>query len=182
MSKIIRIDSLHHGDRKNCTTNGSGIRLVVWFLGCDIRCSGCHNKEYWDFDNPYFEDFSEKHLTLITEEMNNNQNVYSGLSILGGEPFSVKNIDDVIILCKNFKQNFRNKDIWIWSGYTLEWLQNRSGEYGDKIKKLFDLCDFLVDGEFQKNKRNIALKFRGSPNQIIWEKKDNIWVQSDLNN
>lgn len=182
MSKLIRIDTLHIGNKHNCSTNGNGVRIVVWFLGCDIQCKGCHNHEYWDFDNPKFEDFCEKHIHLIIDEMNNFENIYSGLSILGGEPFSIKNIDDVIKLCKMYKEKFPKKNIWIWSGHTLKWLNEQKSEYGVKIKNLLDLCDFLVDGEFKYNKRNISLRFRGSPNQIIWEKKDNEWIKSDLNN
>lgn len=181
MSKIIRIDTLHVGDKHNCTTNGDGIRIIVWFLGCDIHCEKCHNKEYWDFNNPNFEDFSEKHIKLVIDEMDDNQNIYSGLSVLGGEPFSVRNIDDVIDLCENFKNNFPKKNIWLWSGHKLEWLQSQKNEYGVKIQKLLDLCDYLVDGEYQDSRRNISLKFRGSDNQIIWVKESDMWIKSDLN-
>lgn len=183
MSRIIKIDSLHSGDRKNCSTNGNGIRIVVWFLGCDIHCVGCHNQEYWDFDNTKFENFSNEHIQKITEEIKNNQNIYSGLSILGGEPFSERNINDVITLCEDFKYNFTEKDIWIWTGHTIKWLNNQNGNYGEKINNLLGICDVLIDGQFDLSKRNISLKFRGSTNQIIWKKNENNeWVESDLNN
>ena len=183
MSKLIRIDTLHSGDRKSCSTNGNGIRIIVWFLGCDIHCNGCHNQEYWNFDNPKFKDFSEEDIQMVISEMEQNINIYSGLSILGGEPFSMKNINDVITLCKTFKENFPQKNIWIWSGHTLEWLNKQDGEYGNKIKQVMELCEFLVDGPFDINKRNISLKFRGSENQIIWEKDDDSeWIKSELNN
>ena len=87
MGKIIRIDSLHFGNRKSCSANGNGVRICVWFLGCDINCDGCHNKDYWDFDNPNFEDFSDKHIEMIIDEMSEYSDIYSGISILGGEPF-----------------------------------------------------------------------------------------------
>ena len=99
MGKIIRIDSLHFGNRKSCSANGNGVRICVWFLGCDINCDGCHNKDYWDFDNPNFEDFSDKHIEMIIDEMSEYSDIYSGISILGGEPFSKRNIKDAITLC-----------------------------------------------------------------------------------
>lgn len=182
MSKIIRIDTLHHGDRLKCSANGCGVKIVIWFCGCDIRCSGCQNKEFWDFDNPNFEDFSEKHIDLIINEQKKYPNIYSGLSVLGGEPFSIKNIDDAITLCSEFKKHFKDKDIWIWSGHTLDWLYEQKDEYGEKIQKLLTLCDYIVDGPFDINKRDITLKFRGSSNQTIWEKNENNeWIKSKMN-
>lgn len=167
MGKIIRIDSLHFGNRKSCSANGNGVRICVWFLGCDIHCNGCHNKDYWDFDNPNFEDFSDKHIEMIIDEMYEYLNIYSGISILGGEPFAVQNIKDVIKLCERYKSEFPEKNIWIWSGYTLEHLKEQEGEYGDNVHHLLELCDYIVDGPFILEKRNIALKFRGSNNQRI---------------
>ena len=182
MAKIIRIDTLHNGDRHKCSANGDGIRIVVWFCGCDIHCKGCHNQAFWDFNNPDFENFSDKHINLIKKEMEENIEIYSGLSVLGGEPFSIKNIDDVHNLCIKFIQYFPQKNIWIWSGHTLEWLMKQEGDYGKKIKDILNYVDYLVDGTFDINKRNIGLKFRGSSNQIIWKKDNNEWVKSELNN
>lgn len=172
MSKIIRIDSLHHGDKKSCSANGDGVRIVAWWCGCDIHCEGCHNKQYWDFDNCSFEDFSQEHIDTIINEVKEYGNIYSGLSILGGEPFSKRNIDDVIKLCEVFINEFPDKNIWIWSGHTLEWMLEQTDEYGDKIKKLLSMCNYLVDGPFILNKRNIGLKFRGSENQRIINLKE----------
>ena len=163
MSKLIRIDSLHSGDRHKCIANGDGFRIVVWFLGCDIRCPGCHNFDFWDFNNPNFKDFSEEDIQTIVSEMD-------------------QNIDDAITLCKSFKEKFSEKNIWIWSGHELRWLNSQQDEYGEKIKQLLDLCDVLVDGHFDVSRRNISLKFRGSENQIIWEKDENKnWFKSKSN-
>jgi len=172
MSKIIRIDTLHTGDRHSCAANGDGIRIVVWWNYCDIHCPGCHNRQYWNYDNNDFEDFSEKHIELVVEETHKYENIYKGVSILGGEPFSVKNIDDVIVFCERYKEQCPDKDIWIWSGHTYEWLKSQTGKYGDDVKKLFSLCDFLVDGPFILERRNISLKFRGSDNQRIIDLKN----------
>jgi anaerobic ribonucleoside-triphosphate reductase activating protein len=171
MSRIIRIDTLNKGNRVNCSANGTGVRVIVWFLGCDIRCTGCHNMQYWDFDNEEYHEFSEDDVTFIKEEVDKFPNIYSGLSILGGEPFSIRNIDDVIILCERWREMFPDKNIWIWSGHTLEWLDDRVDEYGEKVKKLLSLCDVLVDGEFRQEERNVGLKFRGSKNQRIIDLK-----------
>lgn len=166
MGKVVRIDTLHYGDRLKCSANGSGVRIVIWFNFCDIRCTGCHNKECWT-DNPNLPDFSDEHIQLIIGEMSKYPNLYAGLSILGGEPFAKPNIDDVLRMCEEFKSHFPDKNIWIWSGHTYDWLKSQEGEYGEKIEKIFSLCDFLVDGPFVENRRNISLRFRGSDNQHI---------------
>ena len=44
---------------------------------------------------------------------------------------------------------------------------------------MLSLIDYLVDGEFVLEKKNISLKFRGSENQRILCKKDGVWVNSE---
>lgn len=56
-----------------------------------------------------------------------------------------------------------NKDIWSWTGYTWEELQQ---ETEDKLE-LLSLIDILVDGRYERTKRNLLLQFRGSSNQRI---------------
>lgn len=56
-----------------------------------------------------------------------------------------------------------NKDIWSWTGYTCEELQQ---ETEDKLE-LLSLIDILVDGRYDRTKRNLLLQFRGSSNQRI---------------
>lgn len=171
MSRIVRIDTLHRGDRHSCAANGDGIRVVIWWLGCSHGCIGCHNQEYLDFNNDKFPEFSEDHIKEVIEETHKYEKIYSGLSILGGEPFDYRNIKDVIRLCQSYKQEFPGKNIWIWSGDTYEHLKEQDGEYGDDVKTLLSLCDYLVDGPFILKLRNISLKFRGSSNQRIIDLK-----------
>ena len=56
-----------------------------------------------------------------------------------------------------------NKDIWSWTGYTWEELQQ---ETEDKLE-LLSLIDILVDGRYDRTKRNLLLQFRGLSNQRI---------------
>ena len=170
MSRIVRIDTLHSGDRHSCAANGDGIRIVIWWNYCGRHCEGCHNSEYWD-DNPNCIEFSESHINQIIEETHKYEKIYSGLSILGGEPFEHRNIKDVITLCERYKSEFPEKNIWIWSGNTYEQLKEQNGEYGSDVNKLLSLCDYLVDGPFILKQRNISLKFRGSENQRIIDLK-----------
>ena len=91
------------------------------------------------------------------------EKIYSGLSILGGEPFEHRNIKDAITLCERYKSEFPQKNIWIWSGNTYEQLKEQNGEYGSDVNKLLSLCGtneklFIFKCSLlSKNSKNILL-------------------------
>ena len=144
----------------NDIINGPGFRVSVFCSGCPIKCEGCHNKEYQDFE--YGTELTEELINDIMDELKSSR--YKGLSLLGGEPFAEQNIDGMIAIAEKAKK--LGKDIWIWSGFTYEVLKKNK-----KRAYLLSLCDVLVDGPFIKEKKDINLKFRGSSNQRIIELK-----------
>lgn len=75
-----------------------------------------------------------------------------------------KNISTVIELCKVVKEKYPNKDIWCWSGYTLEEIIN------NHASAILEYIDVLVDGKFILEEKNLELPFRGSNNQRILRK------------
>ena len=135
--------------------NGEGVRTAIFFSGCDFHCKECFNPELWNptFGQPYTSNTQEEIFNSINEHI-------AGLSILGGEPLSQYNIKTVIELCKNFKQRFPDKTIWLWSGYCLE---NLAAEQ----RPILQYIDVLVDGQFMQTMKKPNLKFRGSTNQRI---------------
>ena len=80
---------------------------------------------------------------------------------------------------KRFREKFGNtKDIWLYTGFTMDEIKNLD----EAQKELVNLCDYIVDGKFILSKRNVALSFRGSENQIIWKKtSDGEFEESELN-
>ena len=84
-----------------------------------------------------------------------------GLTLLGGEPFL--NTGILIPLVKRIKKELPDKDIWSWTGYTWEEMMQ---ETPDKLE-LLSMVDILVDGRYDRTKRNLMLQFRGSSNQRI---------------
>lgn len=151
MSKIAAI-------KTHDLNNGPGIRVSVWFAGCDFRCEGCHNKETWDFNNGY--EFNDDILELILEALNGEQN----LSILGGEPLHIKNRNATATLIKKVKERYPDKTIWLWSGFTIDELKKMDDE---NIKYVLSTINALIDGRFEIDKKEEDLKYFGSTNQNI---------------
>ena len=146
-------------------TNGEGIGISLFVQGCDFHCKNCFNPSTWDWNGGYEYDQQKEEMIL---DLCNKQHI-TRLSILGGEPLNPKNIDTVVILAKHFKEVFPNKKLWIWSGYNFE----------DYIKKtdIVKYADYIIDGLYDDNKRDFTLKFRGSSNQRIWKKYNEVWKE-----
>ena len=141
----------------NDIANGVGITLSLWTQGCPHKCKGCFNRETWDFNGGMeFTKADEDYIINII----NADNVKRDLSILGGEPLCPQNIEGVINLCKRFKEEYSDKKIYIWTGYRIEDLDETQSE-------ILEYIDFLIDGKFEIDKKNLSLTMRGSSNQRI---------------
>lgn len=146
--------------RKYDIANGPGIRTSIFVTGCSLNCKNCFNKDYQNpsFGNPW----TEKEDELIASYLSD-PNV-AGLTILGGEPF--ENAQGLISLLKKIKTN---KSIWIYSGYTYDFLIKN-----DDTLELLKLVDVLVDGPFIESMKDLKLYFRGSRNQRIIDVKESL--------
>ena len=143
--------------------NGEGFRVSLFVTGCLRNCPGCFNKHA---QNPAFGKlFDEEAKKKIFLELNNEW--CKGLSVLGGEPMSrlSDNRAQVIAFCKEVKEKYPDKDIWMWSGYTMEELMSMPD-----TKDIFKYIDVLVDGPFVQEKKDLSIPFRGSSNQRILHK------------
>ncbi len=81
------------------TVDGPGIRFVVFFQGCPLRCMYCHNPDTWDFNvnqKMSVEDILKKY-DGVKEFLKN-----GGITATGGEPTA--QIDFLIELFKNAKE------------------------------------------------------------------------------
>ena len=143
--------------------DGNGVRVSLYVSGCHCHCKGCHNQEAWDFN--YGDEFDkaaeEKILDALSEDF------ITGFTVLGGEPFEKENQPEVLKLVQRVKKEFPKKSVWIYSGFTLEELLHGSRASGETANEILKSADVLVDGRFDKTKKNITLKFRGSENQRI---------------
>lgn len=151
--------------RKMDISNGEGVRVSLFVQGCSFHCKNCFNQETWDFNGG--KEFTTAEIQKIIELAN--KDYIAGLSILGGEPLHNNNVDEVFHIVATFKEKFPNKDIWLWTGFKFE------DAIKDSKRKLI-LCniDVLIDGQFEEDKKDITLKWRGSSNQRVIDCKKSL--------
>ena len=131
-------------------SNGNDIGVTLFTQGCHFHCKNCFNKSTWDFDGgkEFTKETCDKFMKLV------NRPFIKRVSILGGEPLAKENVDDVCNILKQIK----NKTIWVYTGYTFETVKNYD---------IMKYIDYLVDGQYVDELRDLRLKFRGSSNQRI---------------
>lgn len=149
------------GIEKSSISNGPGVRVVLWVSGCTCRCKGCQNPESWDFNAGKLFDKAAKQELFDAL----NKPYIRGITFSGGHPLEKENRNKVYQLCKEIKNNFPTKDIWLYTGYTLENLQSYV---------ILEYIDVLIDGPYIEEQRDITLKFRGSKNQRIIDVKETL--------
>lgn len=142
--------------------NGLGNRVTLWINGCKHQCEGCHNKETWQFNKGklFDEDKRQQLFDILSLPY------VKGLTLSGGDPLYSYN--EVLPLCKEVKDKFKDKDIWLYTGFTFD-------EIREQFTEILEYVDYVVDGRYEKDKRDVTLAFRGSTNQHIWHKDDNTW-------
>ena len=148
--------------KKRDIANGPGVRVVLFVSGCTHHCKGCFQPQTWDFN--YGEEYTaETEQELIDALV---PDFIDGLTLLGGEPFEPENQKVLITLLRRLR---KEKTVWAFSGYTFEELTGKTESRArcEVTDEMLSLVDVLVDGEFQLDKRNISLQFRGSENQRL---------------
>ena len=143
--------------------NGTGVRTSLFVSGCRNCCEDCFNRETWSFD--FGKPYTKETENAIIESLK--PDYIAGLSVLGGEPFEQENQPEVLNLIRRVKRELPGKTVWIYSGFTFEEILSGSRASGKTAEEILSLADVLVDGRFDKTKKNVSLKFKGSENQRI---------------
>ena len=150
----------YHKIQKDDCLNGDGIRVSLFVSGCDFRCKGCQNPQTWDINSG--KPFTENTLKVLINELNHDY--VQGLTLLGGEPLHQNNLETINMIIDNIhSKNFtKNKDIWIYSGYTFEEIMKN-----DILKETIFKCDVLVDGRYVEELKDQNYHWAGSTNQRV---------------
>lgn len=146
----MKIISVVENDPINSMT---GFTLTFYFAGCDHYCKGCFSQNTWDYESG-----QEYEMEDIKELILNSR--WKNVTFLGGDPLYFKNREEVIELIHFIKEK-TNKNIYLWTGYTIE-----------EMKEWIDpsIIDYLIEGRFEIDKKDLRLKLRGSSNQRVFHK------------
>ena len=136
--------------------NGEGFRVTLWVAGCTHHCQGCQNPETWDFKGG--QPFGKEAHDYLFSELS--KPYIQGVTFSGGDPLC--SAGEVTALAKEIKEKLPGKDIWLYTGFTIEQI-----EANDKLKQILPYVDVIVDGEYVKALRDVTPAFRGSRNQRI---------------
>ncbi len=155
--------------KTNDIANGEGVRTSLFVSGCRHHCPDCFNEIAWDFSygKPWSEETEQEILDSMAPPW------IAGLSLLGGEPFEPENQKELLKLLKDFKNRYPQKNVWCYSGFTFEEITGKkaSRAFTDISVEMLKYIDILVDGKFNKELKNMMLKFRGSENQRVIDVK-----------
>ena len=155
------ITNKYAGYMPNDFIDGHGICVSLWTQGCPFHCPGCHNPETWDFDGgyPIPSDIKGRIIKAISAN-----GITRNFSVLGGEPLCDGNKELVKEIVTAVRTAYPNIEIIIWTGFTIEELEM---QHDNTINEILKLSDFLIDGRYKENERDITLNLRGSSNQRI---------------
>ena len=152
---------------ENDVVNGENVCVSFFAQGCPHHCKGCFNPETWDFEGGK-EAPAEAILTQILNAIDAN-GIQRNLSILGGEPLCEENLEISAIIINEVRRTFPDIKIYVWTGYTYEELLKKDDP---RIKLIFSNIDYLIDGPFIQEKKDLTLKLRGSSNQRIFDMRE----------
>ena len=150
--------------KKYDVANGTGVRVVLFVSGCNHHCKGCHNKITWDPNSGLqFDDDAKQE---IFEQLD--KEYISGITFSGGDPLHENNKKEISNLILEIKSKYSDKNIWLYTGYTIEELIDIND---NDINTILYNIDVLVDGRFIEELKDITYKWAGSTNQRILNKE-----------
>ena len=123
--------------------DGPGVRTVVFFQGCDLRCKGCQNPSAWDIKKGT-EVETQELATLLKKEVCNKKITFSG-----GEPLMQA---DALIELVNLLDGF---NIAVYTGH----------ELCDVPQELLERINYIKTGPFKEELKTSTLAYMGSSNQ-----------------
>ena len=167
----------YHNITHDDLLNGEGVRVVLWVSGCFHHCYKCQNQQTWNPNSGIlFDDNAKKEIFLDLRK-----DYITGITFSGGDPLNENNIATVLSLAKEIKENFPDKTIWVYSGYTMEEIvADTKGDIIWEQRKdlILNYTDVFCDGRFMEHLLNVNKPWVGSSNQKVINIKD--WKERNI--
>ena len=142
--------------------NGEGTRCTLSVSRSTPTGRGCYNQKSWSFDNGVL--FDEAMEQQIINDLKDTRIKRQGLTLSGGDPMHPRNVEALLPFVQRVKKECPDKDIWVWTGYKLD-------ELDDYQRQMLPYIDVLIDGKFIQEQADPSLVWRGSANQVIYRFK-----------
>lgn len=117
------------------SVDGPGVRFIIFFEGCPLRCKYCHNPDTWDMTKGKL--YTADELIKEAESCKAYWGTKGGITVSGGEPLF--QIDFLLELFTKAKEKGINTCIDTAGGPFTE-----EGEWFEKFKKLMEVTDVLL--------------------------------------
>ncbi|MBQ4601115.1 MAG: pyruvate formate lyase-activating protein [Oscillospiraceae bacterium] len=129
------MDGFIHSTESFGTVDGPGLRFVVFFQGCPMRCQYCHNPDTWKPNTG-----NVRSAASLIAEMERNRAFYSkgGITATGGEPLlQIDFLLELFTLAKKDK---------IHTCLDTSGITYRPGDsgYAQKLDKLMEVTDLVM--------------------------------------
>ena len=147
-----------------------GVSVSFFAQGCPHHCKGCHNPETWNFEDG--KEFTYDTLNEIIEGLTAN-GITRSLAIMGGEPLCEQNAFLTLLVVKTVRERLPKTKIYIWTGYTYGELMKHHND--SHVQLTLEYADYLIDGPYIEELRDITLPMRGSSNQNIIDLHKKKW-------
>ena len=163
------------------TVDGPGVRFVVFFQGCPMRCQYCHNPDTWEMA-----DGKEKSVDEIIEMFERNRAFYKtgGITATGGEP--MMQMDFLLELFTKAKEKEIHTCLDTSGIFFQEaWCnpENRTGEAYAKIETLMRVTDLvMLDIKHIETESHKTLTGHGNEKVLAFAKyldemKKPVWIR-----
>ena len=159
----------YHNITKADMLNGEGLRVVLWVSGCSHHCHACQNAMTWNpNDGLVFDEDAKKE---IFDELE--KDWCSGITLSGGDPLFFGNREEISKLVKEIREKFKDKTIWLYTGYTWEELLEQK-KIDNNLDTILNNIDVLLDGRFVLKLASEKIHYVGSSNQCIIDVKKSL--------
>lgn len=151
----------YHNITTDDMLNGDGLRTVLWVSGCNHHCKNCQNPQTWDRNSGI--PFKADTVFEICDQLD--KPYISGITWTGGDPLFPDSREIVCATSALIKECYPTKTQWLYTGYKWEEIKNLP---------IMECLDVVVDGQYEDDKRDVTLKWRGSSNQRVIDVQESL--------